>query len=106
LDRFTIAVKTRLAFLLSVVLTLLALSLRLGALGQFQEGYRIRAQTGQRAIPAEQSRRGALLLYASLPLAATGLVSVFISYRRREPARRWITVGLLGLYLLVSLAPA
>jgi hypothetical protein len=94
------------AFLMSVVLVLVALSLRLGALGQFQEGYRIRAQKGQREVPAEHSRRGALFLYASLPLAIAAVISVFISYRRREPAWRWVPVGLLGLYVLVSFAPA
>jgi hypothetical protein len=99
-------VKNRAAFIVSVSLVLIALSLRLWALGQFQEGFRIRAQTGQRDIPAEQSQRGALLLYVSLPLAIAGAASVVISYRRREPAWRWVTVGLLGLYLLVSFAPA
>src|SRR4051812_44947149 len=97
--------KARSAFLLSVAFVLVALSFRLGALGQFQEGYRIRRETGQREFPAEQSRRGAALLYASLPVAVISAVCVFISFRRREPAWRWVTVGLLGLYLLVSFAP-
>jgi hypothetical protein len=57
-------------------------------------------------MASEQSRRGAVLMYASLPFAVAGAALVFISFRRREPAWRWITLGLLGLYLLVSIAPA
>jgi len=76
-------VKTRSAFFLSLAFVLVGLSLRLGALGQFQEGYRIRAQSGQRDFPAQQSRRGAALLYASLPFAIASAVYAFVSYRRR-----------------------
>src|SRR4051794_16084876 len=98
--------KARWAFLFSVVLVLLAFSLRLAALGQFQEGYQIRRETGNRDFPVAQSRRGAVLLYSSLPLAVASAVFIFISFRRREPAWRWITVCLLALYILVSFAPA
>ena len=93
------------AFLISLVLVLFALALRLGALGQFQQGYRMMRESGLRTFPEEQSRRGALLLYLSLPLAVASAASIFVSRRRREPAWRWVTVGLLGLYLLVSFAP-
>jgi hypothetical protein len=99
-------VKRRIAFLISLVLVLLALALRLGALGQFQEGYRLMRESELLTFPAEQSGRGALLLYLSLPLAVASAAFVFVSRRRREPAWRWVTVGLLGLYLLVSFAPA
>jgi hypothetical protein len=101
-----IALKIRSAFLLSLLLALIALLLRYGALGQFQEGYRIRAQTEQREFPAQQAHRGAILLYSSLPLAAASAAFTFISYRRREPAWHWITLGLLAFYLIVSFAPA
>ncbi|MDB6121442.1 MAG: hypothetical protein JWQ71_435 [Pedosphaera sp.] len=98
--------KVRLAFCLSLVFVLIALSLRFAALGQFQEGYRIRAQTGQREFPSQQSHRGALLLYLSLPLAAASAACMLISYRKKEPAWRWLTIGLLIVYLLISFAPA
>ena len=97
--------KARGAFLLSLAFALVGLSLRLGALGQFQDGVRIRAQSRLRDYPADQWRRGAALLYASLPFAIASAVYAFISYRRREPAWRWATVALLGFYLVVSLAP-
>ena len=98
--------KERMVFLISLVLVFFALALRLGALGQFQEGYRMMRETGLRNFPVEQSRRGALLLYFSLPLAAASAVCVYVSRRKREPAWRWVTNGLLGLYLFVSFAPA
>ena len=98
--------KVRMIFLLSLAFALLAVALRLGALGQFQDGYRIMRETGLHEFPAVQSRRGAFLLYISLPLALVSAACVFVSRRRREPAWRWITIGLLGIYLLVSFAPA
>ena len=98
--------KARWIFFLSLVLVLLAVVLRLGALGQFQDGYRIMRETGLHQFPPEQAHRGAFLLYISLPLALAGAVCVFVSYRRREPAWRWFAIGLLGVYLLVSFAPA
>src|ERR1043165_1303331 len=98
--------RARQAFVLSIALVLLALSLRLAALGQLQEGYRIRRESGQRDFPVAQSRSAAWLLYSSVPLAAASTVFLFVSFRRREHAWRWITACLLALYLLVSLAPA
>jgi hypothetical protein len=98
--------KARKVFLFSLALALFALALRIGALGQFQEGYRMMRESGLHQFPTEQSRRGAFLLYVSLPLAVMSAACVFVSRRRREPAWRWVTIGLLGLYLLVSFAPA
>lgn len=98
--------KLRKIFFLSLAFALLAVALRLGALGELQDGYRMMNQQGLHHFPAEQSHRGALLLYSSLPLALMSAACVFVSHRRREPAWRWITVALLGIYLLVSFAPA
>ena len=98
--------KARKIFFLSVAFAILAIALRLGALGQFQDGYRVMRETGVHQFPADQSRRGALLLYVSVPLALASAAFVFVSHRRREPAWRWVTIGLLGIYLLVSFAPA
>ena len=98
--------KARKIFFLSVAFAFLAVALRLGALGQFQDGYRVMRESGVHQFPAEQSRRGALLLYISAPLALVSAVCVFVSYQRREPAWRWVTIGLFGIYLLVSFAPA
>jgi hypothetical protein len=98
--------KARKIFFVSVAFAVLAVALRLGALGQFQDGYRVMRETGVHQFPAEQSHRGAFLLYVSVPLALLSAACAFISYRRREPAWRWITIGLLGIYLLISFAPA
>ena len=98
--------KARKIFFLSVAFAVLAVAMRLGALGQFQDGYRVMREAGVHQFPAEQSRRGALLLYISVPLALASAAFVFVSHRRREPAWRWVTIGLLGIYLLVSFAPA
>jgi hypothetical protein len=104
---FTLAVvKARKIFFASLALAILALALRLGALGQFQDGYRILRETGLHEFPPEQAHRGAFLLYASLPLALASAVCVFASCRRREPAWPWVAIGFLGVYLLVSFAPA
>jgi len=98
--------KPRKIFFLSVAFAIFAVWLRLGALGQFQDGYRVMRETGVHQFPAEQSRRGALLLYFSVPVAMVSAACVFVSHQRREPAWRWVTMALLGIYLLVSFAPA
>ena len=97
--------RTRLAFILSITLALLALALLFEGRGQLEQGYRIRRDTGQSAFPAEQSNRGAVMLYTSIPLAIASAVCAVLSRRRREPAWRWVTVVFLCLYLFVMLAP-
>jgi hypothetical protein len=98
--------KVRKLFLLSLALALSAVALRCAATGQFEDGYRMMRETGLKHFPAEQSGRGALLLYISLPLAFASAACIFASHRRREPAWRWVTIGLLAIYLVVSFAPA
>ena len=98
--------RVRKIFFVSVAFAVVAVALRLGALGQFQDGYRVMSETGVHHFPAEQSRRGAFLLYVSVPLALVSAACVFVSHRRREPAWRCVTIGLLGIYLLISFAPA
>src|ERR1700679_2383926 len=98
--------KARKIFFLSLALALFAVALRLAALGQFEDGYRMMREAGLHQFPPEQAHRGAFLLYISLPLALISAACVVVSYRRREPAWRWVTIGLLGVYLLVSFAPA
>jgi hypothetical protein len=98
--------KSRIAFFVSLLLVLVALCLGAAAKGQLELGYRMMRELGLKKFPEAQSDRGALLLYTSFTLAAASLVCLVISYRKREPAWRWIVVVLLGLFLLISIAPA
>jgi len=98
--------QTRIAFLFSLPFVLFALGLSFGARGQLERGYQLMRDSGVQKFPVEQSHRAALLLYTSFPLAAASLAFLVVSYRRREPAWRWIIIVLLGLYLLVSFSPA
>jgi hypothetical protein len=104
---FVNGVKLRKIFCLSLVLALVAIALRFGAQGQFEYGYRLMRETGLHQFPLEQSRSGSFLLYISMPVALLSAVCVVVSFRRREPAWRGVTIVLLALYLVILFfAPA
>ena len=101
---FTIDMKTRSMFLLSLFLMVGALLMALAGRGQLNGA--IQAwRGGDHELFRQFARRGCWYLYPAWALAAGGVACLFVSYRRRERAWRWMVVILLGLFLLFGLAP-
>jgi hypothetical protein len=96
--------KTRSMFLLSLILVVAALVMVLSGRGQLEEGFRA-WRSGDHEMFRQFAHRGAWFLYPAWAFAAAGVACLFVSYRRRERACRWTVVALLGLFLLLGLAP-
>ena len=91
-------------FLLSLFLMLGAILMVLGGRGQLEEGVRA-WQSGDRELFRQLAHRGAWFIYPAWALAVGGVACLFLSHRRRERAWRWTVLFLLGLFLLLGLAP-
>jgi hypothetical protein len=96
--------KARLMFLLSLILMLLALLMVLKGRGQLNEAFQA-WHSGDHELFRQFAHRGRWFLYPAWALAAGGVACLFISYRRRERAWRWMVVVLLALFLFFGLAP-
>ena len=96
--------KARLMFLLSLVLVLGALFLVLKGRGQLNQAFRA-WHSGDQELFRQFALRGRWFLYPAWALAAGGAACLFASHRRHERAWRWMVVVLLGLFLLLGLAP-
>jgi hypothetical protein len=92
-------------FMLSLILVIGALPLMLAGRGQFNEAFRA-WHSGDKELFRQFARRGDWFIFPAWTLAAGGVACLFASYRRREPAWRWIVLILLGFILLFGLAPA
>ena len=101
---FAVDMKVRLMFLLSLILMLGALLMVLKGRGQLNEAFQA-WHSGDHELFRQFARRGRWFLYPAWALAAGGMACLFASYRRRERAWRWMVVVLLGLFLLLGLAP-
>ncbi len=97
--------KTRAMFLLSLVLVTGALLMALAGRSQLNQAFQA-WHSGDHELFRHFAHRGAWFLYPAWALAAGGAACLFASYRRREQARQWIVLVLLGLFLLLGLAPA
>ncbi len=96
--------KARSMFLLAMILTFGALLMVLRGRAQLSES--IQAwHSGDREVFRQFAHRGGWFIYPAWALAAGGMLCLFASYRRRERAWRWTVVVLLGLFLLLGLAP-
>ena len=79
-------------------------------MSQTSRGLRIRAQAtapesyreAARVIASGYSKRGAVLGYIALALALVSVVSVILSARRHEPARRIVVYGVLTFYVMLQ----
>lgn len=91
-------------FLLSLVLVVGALLMVLEGRSQLNQAFRA-WHSGDRELFRQFAHRGAWLVYPAWALAAGGALCLFASYRRREHAWRWTVVLLLGLFLILGLAP-
>lgn len=96
--------KARSMFLLSLILVVGALVMVLGGRGQLEEGFRA-WRSGDHELFRQFAHRGTWLLYPAWALAAGGAACLVVSYRRRERAWRWTVAVLLGLFVLLGLAP-
>ena len=96
--------KARSMFLLSLLLLIGALFMVLKGRGQLNEAFQA-WHRGDHELFRQFAHRGAWFLYPAWALAAGGAACLFVSYRRRERAWRWVVVVLLGLFLLLGLAP-
>jgi hypothetical protein len=104
--------KKRVFSLGSLLLILLALFLFMGAFGAAQKGSRTRydAMTTsdvqkQQEIKSEANRlsnRSWVWGISSWSVAAAGVICLFVSYRRDEPASRSIQIILLAFYVLLQ----
>ena len=101
---FAVDMKVRLMFLLSLILMLGALLMVLKGRGQLNEAFQA-WHSGDHELFRQFAHRGRWFLYPAWALAAGGMACLFASYRRRERAWRWMVVVLLGIFLLLGLAP-
>ena len=91
-------------FLLSLILMVGALLMVLAGRGQLNEAFRA-WHSGDHELFQQFAHRGAWFLCPAWALAAGGVACLFASYHRRERAWRWTVVVLLGLFLILGLAP-
>ena len=97
--------KSRAAFLCSIVFVLCALSFLFAARGQIERGFRAKLTSDANHSPQPHFKAGALFLYVSIVLALASAIATFLSKRKHEPAWRWVTIVLLALYLFIVFAP-
>jgi hypothetical protein len=98
------AAACRRLFLLSLVLAFGALFLVLRGRAQLSESFQA-WHGGDREVFREFAHRGGWFLYPAWAIAAGSAACLVASYRRRERAWRWTVMVLLGLFLLLGLAP-
>jgi hypothetical protein len=101
---FAVDMKARLMFLLSLVLVVGALVMVCRGRAELNEAFRA-WHGGDHEAFRQFAHRGRWFLYPAWALAAGGVACLIASYRRRERAWRWTVVVLLGLFLLLGLAP-
>jgi hypothetical protein len=108
-----LTVKARAFWLVSLVLVLSALFLHLCALGAAQKHVDRIHHAMNSAEPQRQefqteakdfSRKSDAYVILGWVTAAVGLVSLFFSHRREEPAPRSVMVVLLAFYMLLQFA--
>lgn len=104
--------RTRRFVFVSLALALVAVGVHLTSLAQIGHSTRIRARTATVAEPERvvlraqatgYSHRGAAFGWAGLAVALASVGFVVTSARKREPARRSITIVLLALYVMLLL---
>lgn len=102
-------------FLLSLLLSVLAVGLDMAGMSYYSHGARIRARAitspgsdrGAAEIEARAYRtRGTFISVFGLMLALSSLFFVVVSARKHEPAWRSVTVALLIFYALLQFALA
>jgi hypothetical protein len=101
---FAFDMKTRSMFLLSLLLTAGALLMALQGRAQLNEAFQA-WHSGNQELFWQFAHRGRWFIFPAWALAAGGGSCLFVSYRRRERAWRWTVLVLLGLFLLLGLAP-
>lgn len=103
--------RVRLFFTTSLILAVLAIGVHLSALGQFSRSVQAIAHAATLTEPAKGAasadtesfiRRGSEFLYIGYALAVGSAACVIASARRREPARRPLTIGLLMFYAVLQ----
>jgi len=97
-------VKARPMFVVSILLALSALVLVLIARGQLEHGLEF-WRGGNPEVFREFSHRGGKLLILSYAVALGSVACLFMSYRRREPGRRWGVLVLLGFFAILGFSP-
>jgi hypothetical protein len=103
--------KKRWWFLLSLAWGVLALCLECHAVDESLDAKRHLTQDfihnmGPKDVAAEiLGKRSETLCYFSMPIAAMSGLSLFLSYRRKEPASRWTIGLLLFLYSYLLIGP-
>jgi hypothetical protein len=105
-------VKTRAFWLTSLFLVIFAICFHLGGLNKASEGLRYRAKSVESTEQQKQEYKTAIshvvsqsdtLILLGLISAATSVVCLIVSYRKKEKVSRSVPIALLVFYLLLQL---